>query len=145
MKKVLKSIFLVAFVALLLGSCSSTLSTINQPDSPVEFKATDFKFSDRVSIEVTINKGYLGFFGDNEYKNTQGEIVKAGSADGLLGMIPIIGDVASDKDKGFAIYEMLKKYPGYDVILYPSYTIKSEGVFPCTKTIKMSAKLGKLK
>jgi len=143
----------VALLALLLAvtftSCTTLNKSIREPNVRVELNKNDFNLSDQVTAEAVTVK-YLSIDWSRLFnKNT-------GSIDGLskfisFASIPVVGNLMSDKTSNYALYELMTKNPGYDVIIYPQYEVKVSkpllglGFLQKTTTVKVTARLGKLK
>ena len=119
---------------------------MREPNARLELKKDDFTFSAQVTGEATSTK-ILGIDFARLFKkdvgSTQGGDVSAG--------IPIIGPILQkfigDKTVSYAMYEMMQKNQGYDVVLYPSIEMQKTGIpiFYTTTKAKVTARLGKLK
>lgn len=129
-------------VALLATSCSSYRHTIREPNSHVEFVASDFEFSNPVSAEASVT--HILFV---DWERTFGTS-KAGFANNGR-ELPVIGNMVYG-GANMALYKLLKENPGYDVIFYPqveehrSAPVFGSDLYSHT-TYKVTARLGRLK
>ena len=67
-----------------------------------------------------------------------------------LVFVPVIGNAVYDETYQFALYDLLEKNPGYDVVFYPQFTktVKGPlfwGLFVKHTTVTVTARLGKIK
>ena len=141
-------IAIVAFAGLFMTSCDVYKHSMKQPNVYFELYANDIELSEQVTGEATVNRilyvDWERLFGTKEY----GEVGAQGVPE-----IPVIGNVLgalSDAGVNYALYDMMKKYPGYDVVVYPQ--VESHKNAPVlgtdiysTTTYKVTARLGKLK
>ena len=117
--------------------------TMREPNNRVEFVANDFEFSEPVTGEATITRILC-----IDWKRLIGTIGK-GEVTGRF-QIPIIGLFSGDNGIYAALYDMMRKNPGYDVVFYPQ--VESYRHAPLigtdlysTTTYKVTARLGRLK
>lgn len=139
-------LMIVAFVAA-FSSCSTLNKSLREPNVRVELNKNDFALSGQVSGEATTTT-YFGI--DFERLFTK----KTASVDGSgpivsVASIPVIGEVLGERTANYALYEMVTKNIGYDVIFYPTYETKVVkpillGIYKIT-TVKVTGRLGKLK
>lgn len=130
---------------LMLSSCNTWKHSIKSPSNYVELYSGDFEFSGPVTGEATITQvlciDWEHLFGDSK----TGEISTPSSFS-----LPIIGDVVLPSGVNYALYDLLQKNPGYDVIFYPQVEtykhapILGSNLYSVT-TYKVTARLGKLK
>ena len=109
----------------------------------VEYHAEDFNLSDQVTGEATVVRvlgiDWAHLFGTKEI----GETSSVGT------VIPYIG-MTIPTGSNYALYNLMKKNPGYDVVVYPQVEtyrhapILGTDLYSKT-TYKVSARLGKLK
>lgn len=142
MKKL--SLFLVCAVAVLfMSSCHTYRHSMREPNATVEYHAEDFILSDQVVGEASVTRilgiDWQHLFGTTEAANTP----HFGTS------IPVIG-VNIDNGANYALYQLMKKNPGYDVVIYPQVEayryapVLGSDLYSKT-TYKVSARLGKLK
>ena len=149
-KRNLFSIGLIALVALFLGSCTATSRSMSSAASIVEFQKDDFNYSEQVTGEATAT---LIFMIDFERL-----FASKKASTGLLpslSSIPIIGGTIGRADangvvKSYALYDMMEKNPGYDIVFYPQFeTVTSSPIgIPLLfsiRTAKATARLAKIK
>jgi hypothetical protein len=151
-KKVMrKTVLLFALLStLLITSCTSVHKTMREPNVRVELERDDFELSQQVSAEATSVR-VLGI----DWKRLLN--VERGSVEGWafsavnLGYIPIIGTGITEPTSFYALHEMMKNNPGYDVVFYPQYEaivkrpVIGLGFIYKKTTVKATARLGKMK
>jgi len=150
MKKVTKFIALLV-VVIAFASCSSTKQTMRDANARVELQKSDFTFSEQVSAEATTTKVFGIDLARLFVKNTG--TIETGAAAAMainIASIPVVGNVLGDKTCNYALYELMQKHPGYDVVFYPQYETKvvkpiGIGFLLKTTTVKVKSRLGKLK
>jgi len=156
----------VLVFTVLISSCSISNLAMKQPNNHIEFYKGDFDYSAQVSGEATSVKILMIDWNrlfNWKSGNVSGESVPAqaevsplslstaftdGSTLGALSaIIPVIGDLGKGSVNQYALYEMMKKNPGYDIVLYPQYETKKFVIpFLYSKTtVKATARLGKIK
>lgn len=140
-------LFIVALVAA-FTSCSSLNSSLREPNVRVELNKNDFALSGQVSAEATTTT-YFGIDFERLFVKKTGSVEGGGAPVLSLASVPVIGAVMSDKTANYALYEMISKNTGYDVIFYPTYEKKvvkpiGLGIYKIT-TVKATGRLGKLK
>ncbi len=142
MKK-FRLLLICGIAALFMASCNTYHHSMKEPNAYLELYASDFELSDPVTGEATVTKvigvDWQHLFGTNEI----GVTPSVGTT------IPFIGLTIPSGAK-YALYDMMKKNPGYDVVVYPqveSYRhapVLGTDIFSTT-TYKVTARLGKLK
>lgn len=139
---------LVAVIAA-FSSCTTLNTTMKEPNTRVNFNKSDFALSEQVNAEAQSVK-YLGIDWARLFTKKTGNL-EGGAASISAASIPVIGNFIADKTANYALYELMKNNPGYDVVFYPQYETKvvkpflGIGLFGTTTTVKATAKLGKLK
>lgn len=139
---------------------------MKQPNNHIEFYKSDFEYSPQVSGEATSVKVFmidwarlfswntgevsgenLGAKTEITSINVAAQFVTDGFAGVLNAIIPVIGDFGKDRVNQFALYEMMKNNPGYDLVLYPQYETKKFIIplFYSKTKVKATARLGKIK
>ncbi len=115
-----------------LSSCSTFVNqSIRETNARVEFTKSDFTLSDQVTGEASV----LRIFGIDFSRSFNKE----------TGDIFVYGNKVNSRAQRYAIYNLLSKNKGYDVIFYPQYEVVQKGSFLFGKTtVKVTAKLGKL-
>ena len=144
------SIFTVIVLSLMLfSSCSTLNKTMREPNVKVELSKSDFTLSDQVTAEAKSVK-IIGIDWQRLFKSESGT-VENGSESINFANIPVIGSVMFDKTSNYALFELMSKNEGYDVVFYPQYEIKvlkpilGIGFLTKITTVKTTARLGKLK
>jgi hypothetical protein len=137
-------LFLICGIAVLfMSSCHTYNHSMREPNAYVELYANDFDLSAPVTGEATVIRvigiDWIHLFGTKEI----GETPNFGT------VIPYIGTVMPS-GSNYALYDMMKKNPGYDVVIYPQ--VESHRYAPVLGTdiysktdYKVTARLGKLK
>jgi hypothetical protein len=162
MKKLiyLAVILIVGFMT----SCSIANMSMKQPNNHIEFYKGDFEYSAQVTGEATSvkilmidwNRLFSWKTGDvsGETQPTSPINISMGTqlaVDPIVGVlsavIPVLGESAKGAVSNYALYDMMQKNPGYDVVLYPQYESKKFIIpFIYSKTtVKATARLGKIK
>ena len=135
---------LVCAACLFLASCHTYTHSMKEPNAYVEYHADDFELSEQVTGNATVN---IIFGIDWEHRFGKKEIGSTSSLGSVS--IPVIGS-ALNGGVNYALYDMMKKNPGYDVVVYPQVEthrhapIFGTNIFSQT-TYKVTARLGKLK
>lgn len=145
----LNILFIAVVLAFATTSCTNINKTLREPNVRVKLLKSDFTLSEQVSGEATSTK-ILCIDWDRLFKNTTGT-VEGGGASSMISLanLPVIGNLMHDKTANLALYEMMEKNQGYDVIFYPQYetTVKRPiglGFIYKITTVKTRARLGKL-
>lgn len=144
--------FFKFFVALLFvvsfSSCRLNSYNMREPNARVEFVKSDFALSNQLSAEAYSIR-VLGIDWKRLFKKEVG-FVDQSYATIDMANIPVIGVLLDDKTSNYALYELMKNNPGYDVVFYPQYE-KSVykpalgiGFFYKKISVKTTARLGKL-
>jgi hypothetical protein len=146
----LKNVFFVAALAVLFSSCSVTHQGMREPNARVEFEKGDFEFSPQVTGTATSTK-ILGIDFSRLFDKKTASVKKDGMAEMVdLASIPVIGNYARNTVYNYALYDMISKNTGYDVVFYPSYaeTVSKPigiGFIYKITTVEVKAKLAKIK
>lgn len=132
----------MGLATLFITSCSSYRHSMREPNSHVEFVASDFEFSEPVSAEATVSR-ILWIDWERTFGSSKAGFVNSGSE------LPIIGNMIYG-GANIALYKLIQQNPGYDVIFYPKVEVKRHAPFfgssfYSTTTYKVTARLGKLK
>jgi hypothetical protein len=144
-----KSFLFIGIVIATLSSCTTLNHSMREPNTRVNLTKSDFTLSDQVTATATSTK-IIGIDFKRLLNKTTGE-VQGGSALLNIANIPVIGNVVIDKTANYALYELMKNNPGFDVVFYPQYetTVKKPilgiGFLTKTTTVKTTARLAKLK
>ena len=142
MKK-FRIVLLCGIAMLFMASCNTYTHQMREPNAYVELYSGDFDLSAPVTGEATVVKvigiDWQRLFGTTEIGETQ--------AFGTV--IPYIG-VTIPSGANYALYDMMKKNPGYDVVIYPQVEAHRNAPILGTDlysktTYKVTGRLGKLK
>ena len=135
-------------IVLAITSCTTYNKVIREPNVRVEFNKSDFVLSDQFTAEESSTKIFYIDFG-RLFLSKSADIDKQGGFN--FANVPVIGNAIMDRTANYALYQLLKENPGYDVILYPQYEIKRVkpilglGFLTTYTKVKVTARLGKLK
>lgn len=148
MKKTISKLVCVVAVVVAFSSCSTLSMSLREPNVRVELDKNDFALSGQVTGEATTTT-YFGIDFERLFTKKTGTIEGSGAAAISLANVPVVGDLMVDKTSNYALYEMISKNAGYDVVFYPTYEKKvvrpiGLGIYKIT-TVKATARLGKLK
>jgi hypothetical protein len=150
-KLMIKSILFFAFFAVLgLSSCTTLHKTMREPNVRVELVRENFDLSEQVSAEATSVR-ILGIDWQRLLNKEQGSVEGWAFSAINFGYIPIIGTGISEPASFYALHEMMKNNPGYDVVFYPQYEaivkrpVIGIGFIYKKTTVKATARLGKMK
>lgn len=142
MKK-LQLVLACALAVFFITSCKTYTHNMKDSNAYVEFHANDFTLSNLVVGEATVTKilglDFARLFGKSEIGETAG----------VGTVIPYIG-MTIPSGANYALYDLMQKNPGYDVVIYPQVEsqrnapILGTDIYSTTK-YKVSARLGKLK
>jgi len=149
MKKLLSIVALAA--GIFLTSCTNINKSMREPHTRLNLEKKDFTFSDQVTGEATSTK-ILGIDFKRLFKKESGTHSNDNASSALpfsLASIPVLGGFIVDGTAGYALYDMMQKNPGYDIVFYPQYetTVKRPiglGFLYKVTTVKATARLGKL-
>ena len=164
MDKIKRTLIFVIIIAL-TGSCSISNRTMRSPNHHIEFYKEDFTYSKQVSASA-ISKRVLGIDWKRFFNWKTGEIKTSGVSDkttdpkanisitqgpivGTLGVptIPVLGQYAKGETGAYALYKLMQKHPGYDVVIYPQYE-RHHFIIPLIYSkheVTVTARLGKIK
>ena len=162
MKKLFFAVVLV--MSGFLTSCSISNMAMKQPNNHIEFYKGDFIYSPQVTGEATSVKilmiDWARLFnwkaGDVNGQNQAGQsvnlsVVSQAVANPIAGVItaviPVLGDYGKGQVSNYALYDLMQKNPGYDVVIYPQYETRKFVIpFIYSKTtVKATARLAKIK
>lgn len=107
------------FLSLLLTFTSCTLNSrlMREPNVLVEMDAQDFEFSPQVTGEGKEIR-VLGIDWKRLFGKTETGTVNNGS---FSFEIPIIGNFLTNPTSDYALFDLMEKNPGYDVVFYPQF------------------------
>ena len=134
MKK-FRLVLVLAVACLFLGSCHTYNHSMRDANSYLELYANDFDISETVTGEATITR-ILGIDWQRLFGKTE------------IGTAPYLGSIIPG-GANYAIFNLMKNNPGYDVVLYPQVEshrhapILGTDLYSKT-TYKVTARLGKL-
>lgn len=135
------ALFLVGAVAVLaMSSCNSYRQSMREPNAHVEFYASDFELSEPFTGEATVTH-VLYIDWEHLFGTTRSGVVGD--------MVPVVGHML-EGGANYALYDLMQKHPGYDVVFYPQVSIERHapvlgtGIYSTT-TYKVTARLGKMK
>ena len=135
-------LLILALTSLVMTSCTSYRHSMREPNSHVEFVASDFEYSEPVSAEATVTR-VLWIDWARTFGTSKAGFANNGSE------LPIIGNMVYG-GANIALYKLMQEHPGYDVIFYPQVETKrhapvlGSGIY-VTTTYKVTARLGRLK
>ena len=148
MKK-FRLVLVCAIAALFLSSCHTYRHSMREPNTYVEYHADDFELSDQVVGEATVVRvlgiDWQHLFGTKEIGSTEANALEPSVGT----MIPLIG-MPVPTGANYALFNMMQKNPGYDVVVYPQVEshrhapVLGTDIYSKT-TYKVTARLGKLK
>ena len=142
MKK-LRLLLVCAIAVLFMGSCNTYTHNMKGPNATVEYHAADFDMSAQVVGEATIIR-VLGIDWQRLFGTTE-----IGSTSDFGTVIPSVGTIIPG-GANYALFNLMKKNPGYDVVIYPQVETHRHAPILGTDlysktTYKVTARLGKLK
>jgi len=148
-KVIFKSLVVLVLISVVaLSSCTTINKSMREPNTLVELNKSDFSLSEQVTAEATCTK-IIGIDFSRLFMKRKGN-VSGGAASISMASIPVVGSFISDQTTNYALYELMNKNTGYDVVFYPQYEKKvikpiiGIGFLTKITTVKVTAKLGKL-
>lgn len=170
MRKRRFSCFVIILLTIILSSCSVSNHSMKTPNYHIEFYKSDFEYSRQVTAEATSVR-VLGIDWNRLFKWETGEIISeqhsSQSSDVVISgnfmidpveesfstitaisaIIPVLGDQGKGKVSSYALYNLMKENPGYDVVIYPQFESKKfiVPVFYSKRVVQVTARLGKIK
>lgn len=142
MKK-LALLLVCGITVLFMSSCHTYRHSMREPNAYVEYHADDFILSEQVSGEAAVVR-VIGIDWQHLFGTTQSANTPAFGT-----VIPVVG-VKLEDGANYALYNMMQKNPGYDVVIYPQVEayryapVLGTDLYSKT-TYKVTARLGKLK
>ena len=142
MKK-FRLLLICGIAVLFMASCNTYTHSMKGPNANVEFHAADFDLSGAVTGEATVTRvlciDWHHTFGTEEI----------GLTSDVGTVVPYIG-LTIPSGANYALYNLMKKNPGYDVVIYPQVETHRHAPILGTDlysktTYKVTARLGKLK
>jgi hypothetical protein len=147
-KQIMNIIMLVAVMAA-FSNCTTYTHGMREPNTRLNLNKSDFSLSDQVSAKaksVTV----LGIDWGRFFTKKTGSVDADGSSSISWANIPVIGNIISDRTANYALYDLMKANPGYDVVFYPQYESKvfkpalGIGFLVRISNVTTTARLGKL-
>lgn len=142
MKK-FRLLLICGIAVLFMASCNTYHHSMKSPEAYVEYHAEDFTLSDQVTGEATVVRvigiDWAHLFGTEEI----------GTTSDFGTVIPYVG-IAIPSGANYALFDLMQKNPGYDVVVYPQVEshrhapVLGTDIYSKT-TYKVTARLGKLK
>jgi len=127
------------------ASCTNVKHTMREPNAIVKLTREDFALSPQVSASAkTVTVFGIDF--PRLFRKEEGSIGGGFSA----ASVPLIGNYISDRTANYALYNMMRNNPGYDVAFYPQYESKVQrpvlglGFIVKISEVNATARLGKL-
>ncbi|MFP4555372.1 MAG: hypothetical protein ACLFNU_00755 [Bacteroidales bacterium] len=162
-RKTFLNLLIIALVGL-FSSCSISNHSMKTPNYHIEFYKADFDYSKQVEAEATSTRilgvdwqrlfnwksGEIESENQNEQKQNisiSGNVIVDPIIGTISAIVPVLGDIGKGKVSSYALYKLMQKNPGYDVVIYPQYETKRFiiPIFYSKRTVKVKARLGKIK
>lgn len=155
----MNKIIISLIIATILGtSCTSLQKSMQQPNTLVNLEKDDFEFSDQVAGSAKSTRVF-GIDFQRLFKQEGARVEKESIVEdpftrevsNLFASIPVYGNLLSDPTANYALYDMMQKNEGYDVVFYPQYEVKVKrpvlglGFIFKTTEVEVKAKLAKIK
>lgn len=128
----LKSLKIALFLGFMLTftSCVTNTRMMRQPNVMVEMDAQDFEFSAQVTGEATqvrvLGIDWKRLFGKTESGSVADDNAGAGIS---VANIPVIGNLLVDPTASYALFDLMEKNAGYDVVFYPQFNTRIKRPF----------------
>jgi hypothetical protein len=135
---------------LFFTGCTTVHKTMREPNARVEFEKGDFEFSPQLTATATSNM-IFNIDWQRIFKQETGSVDGASLAPIDLALIPVVGTMVGNRTANYALYELMKANPGYDVVFYPQFLIKTEkpvlgiGFIYKTTTVTTTARLARIR
>ena len=135
-------------ILLVSSSCTSTNKLMREPNVRVNLEMEDFELSQQVTA-TAVQKKIIGIDWSRIFTTKSGTIQKSSPMINYAS-IPVVGTPIVGQTSSFALYNLMEENPGYDVVYYPQFEKIHKkplglGLIIRTTTVKVSARLGKLK
>ena len=121
---------------------------MKEPNVRVDLTKSDFELSEQVTGQARTIR-VLGIDWARLFRKTSGEIKPFTPVSRLINIasIPIIGNLVTDRSSGYALYELMRDNPGYDVAFFPQFSVEQQRYwfFVRITDVTATARLGKLK
>ena len=154
---------LLFFALAVLSSCSVADKSMQSPNHHIEFYKGDFEYSPQVAAEATVVR-VLGIDWSRLFDWSTGNIQDNQSGKdglsvgvntafpissivgGISTVIPVFGERVKGKVQSYALYNLMVKNPGYDIVIYPQYETKRFiiPIFYSKRTAKVTARLARI-
>ena len=130
----MKRFIAIIAAAILMTTGCSTFQRITQPNIRFHQSTDDYEFSEPVSGEATVVRVF-GIDWKHLFNSKTADINNS-----------VVGRYVKGADN-YAIYDMLQKNPGYDIVINPQSISEHKGFAPIylKTTVVVTARLGKLK
>lgn len=154
-------------MSVVFTSCSISSRSMKASPDYLLLNRTDFELSDQVKAEATTTRilgidwarlfrwesAAIGADMSQSSGLPTGTVSASGTSDvanigyNIFANLPVIGSIIKGNTAAYALSNLMRDTPGYDVILYPQYyrTIKGFPPFYSKTEVKITARLGKLK
>ena len=132
----MKRLLIIALAAMFMATgCSAVFQQMMQPNVRFYQNTDDYEFSEQVTGEATVIRVF-GIDWQRLFKMKKTADINNS----------VVGKYVKNADK-YAVYDMLEKNPGYDIVIYPQSIVETHGFAPIyTKTkVTVTARLGRLK
>lgn len=141
MKK-LNILLVIVGVAMAMSSCTMVSNSMKTPAHHVEFAKEDFSYSNQLTGEAVETKVLMVDWA-RLFKKEYGEV--EGSFNRVS--VPVIGGLVAGKVNFYALYNVMRDNPGYDVVFFPQFETKKLSILPFFQQtrVKVTTRLGKIK
>jgi hypothetical protein len=149
MKKVMFTFAVLMAGMLFFTGCTSVNKSMREPNARVEFNKSDFEFSEQLTATAT-STTIFNIDWQRIFNQETGTVESPSMVPFSLVEIPVIGTMVFDPTANYALWELMKANPGYDVVFYPQFLIKVEkplgiGFIYKQTTVTTTARLAKIK
>ena len=135
-----------------LSSCNTSMRVMREPVIRTELARNDWTLSEQVTGSASSTK-ILSIDFQRLFTSTTSGTIENPAAMTLpsLTALPVIGGVVGDRTASYALYDLMQKNPGYDVVMYPQYETRVNkpllglGFIYRKTEVTATARLGKLK
>ena len=147
MKKLILNVIVLA-VILSIFSCSSTHQTMMHPNVRIDLNRKDLVLSEQLTASAT-SKKIIGIDFQRLFEKKSGDIRAVPFAYNYYS-IPVIGNIVSNPVANYALYELMQQEKGYDLVIYPQYSINERkpilglGFIYKVTEVSATARLGKI-
>jgi hypothetical protein len=133
----MKNVLIAALALFLLAGCISANKSMREATTKVNMQKSDFQITDKQVTGYAKQIKVLGIDWARLFKKEKGSIY-----------IQIIGhNERLNKVERYALFDLLKQFPGYDVMFYPTFDYRKVNVLWIYQKTEVTAgaRLGKLK